>query len=60
MDGVGRFEHERTDIEVRVELFEVGELRFGAETDKLCLVLIQMKSSRCAPVSKALDTKLHI
>ena len=46
MDGVDRFDDDETDIEVCVELFEVGELRFGAEPDKLHLILIQLKSSR--------------
>ena len=43
-DGVGRFDDDGTDIEVCVELFEIGELRFGAEPDKLRLMLIPLKS----------------
>ena len=45
-DRVSRFDDDRTIIEVCVELFEVDELRFGAEPDKLHLVLIQLKPSR--------------
>ena len=32
--GVGRLDDDRTDVEVRVELFEVGELRFDGEPDE--------------------------
>ena len=44
-DGVGRFDDDGTDIEICVKLLDVGELRFGAEPDKLRLILIQLKSS---------------
>ena len=46
MNGIDRFDDYGTDIEVCVELFQNGELRFGAEPDKLRLILIQLKSSR--------------
>ena len=39
-DEVGWFDDDGTDIEVRVELYEVSEFRFGAEPDELRLILI--------------------
>ena len=44
MDGVCWFTDDGTDIEICQ--VEIGELRFGAEPDKLRLILIQLKSSR--------------
>ena len=58
-DGVSRFDDEGTDIEVCVKLFEIGDLRFGAEPDKLCLIFIQLKPSRWSPIFKVLDAKLQ-
>ena len=57
-DEVDSIDDDRTDTEVRVELFDVCELRFGAEPDKLHVLLIQRKSSRCVAVFKALDKEL--
>ena len=56
--GVSRFDDDGTYIEICVELFAIGELRFGAEPDKLCLILIQLKSSRWSPIFKVFDAKL--
>ena len=47
MERVDRFDNDGTDIEVRVALFEVGQLRFGAESDKLRLILIQDFQVKC-------------
>ena len=37
-DGIDSIDGDRTDTEVRVQLFDVCELRFGAEPDKLHLL----------------------